>query len=62
MKKANVKAKQKISAATEQTAETLSHLHNDWNGVNPVTKIIPDKRKVKQVKDKQKEIQTYKYS
>ena len=27
------------------TAEFLKKIRNSWNGVNPVTKIIPDKTK-----------------
>lgn len=45
----------------QQTIETLSHMRNDWNGVNPVTKVIPDKRKSAKAKSKDKEARAARY-
>lgn len=46
----------KKNSASAATYETLSHMRNDWNGVNPVTKIIPDKRDKNKRKEKEKEM------
>ena len=37
---------------TNSTYETLRHMRQDWNGVNPVTKIIPNKKKNQRIKHK----------
>lgn len=37
------------------TYEAARHLRGSWNGVNPVTKIIPDKTKYSRKKKHKKE-------
>ena len=34
------------------TFETIKKMRGDWNGVNPVTKIIPNKKKNQKIKHK----------
>ena len=40
---------------TNQTYEVIRHMRNDWGAVNPVTKVIPNKKKNQKVKHKGKE-------
>ena len=40
---------------TSQTYETLKKISNDWGNVNPVTKVIPNKKKNPKIKHKSKE-------
>lgn len=37
------------------TYETLKKIRNDWGNVNPVTKVIPNKKKNPKIKHKGKE-------
>lgn len=37
------------------TYETLKKIRNDWGSVNPVTKVIPNKKKNPKIKHKGKE-------
>lgn len=37
--------------------ELYESVRRDWNGVNPVTKIIPSKKKKKPTKHKKKEME-----
>ena len=37
------------------TYETLKKIRNDWGNVNPVTKVIPNKKKNPKIKHKSKE-------
>ena len=38
------------------THQVLNSMRRDWNGVNPVTKIIPDKKKQKNKKTCRKKV------
>ena len=38
-------SKENKNAKTNPTYEAARRIRRDWNGVNPVTKIIPDKTK-----------------
>ena len=38
-------SKENKNAKTNLTYEAARRIRRDWNGVNPVTKIIPDKTK-----------------
>lgn len=40
---------------TSSTYETLKKIRNDWGNVNPVTKVIPNKKKNPKIKHKNKE-------
>ena len=42
----------KKQKTNNSTYETLRHMRKDWNGVNPVTKIIPNKKKNHNIKHK----------
>lgn len=46
------KNKKNISKATEQTFATISKMREDWGGISPVTKIIPNKKKNQKPKHK----------
>lgn len=35
----------KKSAKTKTFVDIIRKLRNDWNGLNPVTKVIPNKKK-----------------
>lgn len=36
---------QKTSPSTISTYETIKKIRNDWGNLNPITKIIPNKKK-----------------
>ena len=40
---------------TNTTYETLRHMRRSWGEVNPVTKVIPNKKKNRKVKHKGRE-------
>lgn len=42
-----------------ETYETIRKIRGDWGSVNPVTKVIPDKRRAKKDKESRKEIRNY---
>ena len=41
------KKKKKKKTNAEALAESYRQIRKDWNGINPVTKVIPDKRRKK---------------
>lgn len=45
----------KIKKDTNTTYEVVRKIHGDWGNVNPVTKIIPNKKKNLKIKHKGKE-------
>lgn len=42
---------------TNQTYEVIRHMRGDWGQINPVTKVIPNKKKNQKVKHKGKEFE-----
>lgn len=48
-------AKKNTKESTNPTYETVKKIRGDWGAVNPVTKVIPDKRR-KPPKHKKKEL------
>lgn len=51
-----MKKNAKVSTATATTARVNASIRRDWGEVNPVTKVIPDKRR-KPPKHKGKELE-----
>ena len=47
---------------TNSTYETLKHIRKDWNGVNPVTKVIPNKKKNRKLKHKGREFEDWEFA
>lgn len=46
-----------VSQNTISSYEANKKIRKDWNGINPVTKVIPNKKKDKNVKHKKKELE-----
>lgn len=44
--------KNNVSKDVQQTYETNRKIRGDWGSVNPVTKVIPNKKKTQKVKHK----------
>lgn len=49
-------SKEKSAASTY---EIWKRLRNDWGAINPVTKVIPNKKKNQKAKHKKKEVEQY---
>lgn len=48
-------SKKKETFKSPSTYEVVRHMRGDWGQVNPVTKVIPNKKKSQKVKHKGKE-------
>lgn len=48
-----------ISKATAQAYETNKAIRRSWEELNPVTRVIPNKKKNRKIKHKGKELENY---